>query len=78
MSPDRFKTRSSAAMLKTIPHTVDHHKYNTSSLVSDHLRFSESGITVAEQDSLPNTNDFMHVLVGCDSDENSELEMRHL
>ena len=49
------------------------------SLVSDQLKFSESGITNAEHDStLPNPMEFMQVLVGCDSDVNSELEIRHI
>ena len=42
------------------------------SLVSENLRFSESGITTAEVDStLPNPMEFMQALVQCDSEQNS-------
>ena len=55
-----------------VPKLTTHDLMKHPSLVSDQLRFSESGLTYAEIDSsLPNPHEFMQALVQCDSEQNS-------
>ena len=72
-SPERFtnhKPRSSISVQQ-----IQESNRNQASMASDPFKFSESEIPIAESDSIiPNPAEFMRVLVGCDSDENDELE----